>query len=211
GLAQAVTAAEGERPGDPRLAVARHALWRGQANDAYWHGVFGGCYLPHLRRAVKQALIEADRELHAVVEAALPAWTQGDLNGDGRDEIEVRTFDLTVMVSPEAGGSVTELAVVSHGLDLADVLTRRPEAYHDEVRRRLIAEEDAGAHPIHAAPKPKESGLDTFLQYDELRRASLLDGLFDADKELDAVDPWPHARFVLGRAPMVARMARAGS
>src|SRR5262249_3996383 len=43
-LSQAVTAAEGERPGDPRLAVARHALWRGQANDAYWHGVFGGCY-----------------------------------------------------------------------------------------------------------------------------------------------------------------------
>ena len=35
-------------------------LWRGQANDAYWHGVFGGCYLPHLRRAVKTALLEAE-------------------------------------------------------------------------------------------------------------------------------------------------------
>ena len=27
-------------------------LHRTQANDAYWHGLFGGLYLPHLRRAV---------------------------------------------------------------------------------------------------------------------------------------------------------------
>jgi len=40
------------RPRDPRLLAARERLWQGQANDAYWHGVFGGCYLPHLRRAV---------------------------------------------------------------------------------------------------------------------------------------------------------------
>ena len=47
-------------PTTPAVAQAREALWRGQANDAYWHGVFGGCYLPHLRRAVKSALLEAE-------------------------------------------------------------------------------------------------------------------------------------------------------
>ena len=26
-------------------------LYEAQANDAYWHGLFGGLYLPHLRRA----------------------------------------------------------------------------------------------------------------------------------------------------------------
>lgn len=31
-------------------------LLKSQANDAYWHGVFGGIYLPHLRRAVHKAL-----------------------------------------------------------------------------------------------------------------------------------------------------------
>ena len=49
------------RPRDPRLLAARERLWQGQANDAYWHGVFGGCYLPHLRRAVKSALIGCER------------------------------------------------------------------------------------------------------------------------------------------------------
>src|SRR5437764_9762072 len=28
---------------------AQQNLWRAQTNDVYWHGVFGGLYLPHLR------------------------------------------------------------------------------------------------------------------------------------------------------------------
>jgi len=208
-LSQALDAAEADRPGEPRLAAARLDLWRGQANDAYWHGVFGGCYLPHLRRAIKQALLEAERGVDAVLQPALPVWTSGDLNGDGREEIEVRTPDLTVMVCPEAGGSLTELAATKRGLDLADVLARRPEAYHDDVRRRLTEDEDARAHTIHDAPGHKESGLEAFLQYDDLRRASLLDGLWDDDDQaLDPVAPWSQARFVLGRLPMAATVNR---
>ena len=34
-------------------------LFKSQANDAYWHGVFGGIYLPHLRRGVQNSLIKA--------------------------------------------------------------------------------------------------------------------------------------------------------
>ncbi len=209
-LSHALTAAEAERPGDARLAAARLALWRGQANDAYWHGVFGGCYLPHLRRAIKQALLEAERGIGAIVQPALPTWTRGDLNGDGREEIEVRTSDLTVMVCPEAGGSITELGVARRGLDLADVLARRPEAYHDEIRQRLTDGGDGRAHTIHDAPGHKESGLDAFLHYDVLRRASLLDGLFTDGETLDPVAPWSRARLVLGRAPMPATVERAG-
>jgi alpha-amylase/alpha-mannosidase (GH57 family) len=42
-LSGAITEAQARRPGDPALHAARESLWRGQANDAYWHGVFGGC------------------------------------------------------------------------------------------------------------------------------------------------------------------------
>src|SRR5438093_855402 len=62
-LSREVHAALAATPGDARLLAAREALWRGQANDAYWHGVFGGCYLPHLRRAVKSALLDCERRL----------------------------------------------------------------------------------------------------------------------------------------------------
>src|SRR5204863_426384 len=33
----------------PEVRQAQQNLWRAQTNDVYWHGVFGGLYLPHLR------------------------------------------------------------------------------------------------------------------------------------------------------------------
>jgi len=197
---------------DARLMRARRALWRGQANDAYWHGIFGGCYLPHLRRAVKQALVEADRLLVEATGAKAVAWTASDGNGDGQTEIFVRTPELTVTVNPEEGGMLTELSHLASGLDLADVLARRPEIYHDELREPA---ESASAAPtvvrtIHAPPAAKEAGLQALLAYDEMRRGSLMDGLFPATGPLDAVAPWGQARVVLGRVrlrPEVARTA----
>ena len=35
-------------------------LYQAQCNDSYWHGVFGGLYLPHLRSAVYEHLIQAE-------------------------------------------------------------------------------------------------------------------------------------------------------
>jgi len=40
-LSRKVHEASAARPRDPRLLAARERLWQGQANDAYWHGVFG--------------------------------------------------------------------------------------------------------------------------------------------------------------------------
>src|ERR1700756_4931823 len=39
---------------------ARTLMLRGQCNDPYWHGVFGGLYAPHLRTAVWRSLAEAE-------------------------------------------------------------------------------------------------------------------------------------------------------
>ena len=197
-VSRAIHAALARRPDDARLARGQVALWRGQANDAYWHGVFGGCYLPHLRRAVKTSLLEAERAL--VETGAVPeiSWTREDGNGDGRAEVTVRTRALTVTLDPDAGGMVTELAYVPTGLDVADVLARRFEAYHDRVRARVAGDTIAGARTIHEATAPKESGLEALLSYDTLRRGSLIEGFFAAEGALDPVAPWGRARAVVG-------------
>jgi alpha-amylase len=195
-LSQAI-ARQAERGSDGRLDAARLALWRGQANDAYWHGVFGGCYLPHLRRAVKQALLEAERTLDEVTGRPAIDWERGDLDGDGRQEIVVRTPALVITVRPEEGGMLTELGFLPRGHDAADVLARRPELYHDQVGRQR-ADADETVQTIHATPVSKEAGLAERLQYDSLRRGSLIDGLFAADVVPDAVAPWAAARVVLG-------------
>lgn len=43
----------------PRTAEALPQLLKAQCNDAYWHGVFGGLYLPHLRQAVYDSVARA--------------------------------------------------------------------------------------------------------------------------------------------------------
>lgn len=42
------------------ISQSRNLLYKGQCNCAYWHGIFGGLYLPHLRYAVYKNLIEAE-------------------------------------------------------------------------------------------------------------------------------------------------------
>lgn len=199
-LSTALAEAERARPDDATLAAAREALWRGQANDAYWHGVFGGCYLPHLRRAVKSALLEGERGLDRALGVTLGA-RRLDADGDGADEVLVRSAELAVTVAPARGGSVTELAYVPRALDLADVLTRRPEAYHAQLTAAAAQRPD-GARTIHEAPTQKEAGLAARLAYDPFRRAALLDGLFAPGEPLDPVAPWADARLALAAVPL---------
>ena len=189
------------RPRDPRLLAARERLWQGQANDAYWHGVFGGCYLPHLRRAVKSALIGGERSLEGVGKPIGIEWTRADVDGDGQAEVSVRTRSLGVLMRPARGGSLTELAWMGGEVDVADVLTRRPEAYHRQVAERPRESAPDEVKTIHSAPEVKEAGLPALLRYDRFRRAVLLDGLFPPAEErapLDPLDPWDAAWMAVG-------------
>ena len=56
-------ASNGEAVNRELVEQARRALYRGQCNCSYWHGAFGGIYLPHLRNAVYNQLIAADNLL----------------------------------------------------------------------------------------------------------------------------------------------------
>lgn len=122
----ALTALCRER-GDP--AAARRAIGRSQCNDAYWHGVFGGLYLPFLRAAVWEQLAEAERLLRRG--EPLVCETR-DIDFDGHKELWVHSSEFSAIVSPERGGVVEELTRFAQAatVNLADTLTRRREAYH---------------------------------------------------------------------------------
>lgn len=108
--------------------AARRAIGRAQCNDAYWHGVFGGLYLPHLRAAVWRELGLAEAELRrgeGLVAEVL------DLDGDGHDELWIHSGAFSALVSPRRGGAVEEFTVFATCINYADTLTRRREAYHE--------------------------------------------------------------------------------
>ena len=110
---------------------ARDELYQAQCNCSYWHGAFGGIYLPHLRNAVFEHLIRADTRLQEAVGRGKNPWcqaNQSDFNFDGRDEIQLSNDQLSLFLEPECGGRLYELDVrsISHNLlaTLASVARR---------------------------------------------------------------------------------------
>ena len=68
------------------------ALYRAQGNDAYWHGLFGGIYLPHLRRARWRKHRETLRAGGHAPDRLVPAsWPAG---GDAADRVRRRASEL---------------------------------------------------------------------------------------------------------------------
>ncbi len=184
-LSARIATALAARPDDPELLAAREALWRGQCNDAYWHGIFGGIYLPHLRRAVRSALLDAEARLERALDPGRRVVHEsGDLDGDGAVELAVRSDRLALLLRPAQGGTVTELAYRPLRFDLADVLTRRPEHSHLKIAEAEQAGTPGGPpRTIHETWVVKEAGLGRLLAYDPYRRASLQDYLLAPDGE----------------------------
>jgi alpha-amylase/alpha-mannosidase (GH57 family) len=132
--------------GDP--ASARRAIGRAQCNDAYWHGVFGGLYLPHLREAIWRNLAQAERELRRGETLAAEIL---DIDGDGHNEIWVHSDQFSAIVSPWRGGALEEYTIFAHEINYANTLTRRREAYHDIALEQHTEGSggDGGAPSIH--------------------------------------------------------------
>jgi alpha-amylase len=167
------------RKKDPRLDEAERLLHQGQCNCAYWHGVFGGLYLNHLRTALYEKLIEADRVLDAV-EHKNDGWVSCesvDFDADGNDEAVLENARLFLAFSPADGGTLFEWDFKDKPFNFGNTLTRREEVYHDLLREQQVhvGESGKGDQSIHELVRAKEPGLDSYLVYDPYRRVSLRD------------------------------------
>ncbi|HSR44691.1 MAG TPA: alpha-amylase/4-alpha-glucanotransferase domain-containing protein [Acidimicrobiia bacterium] len=90
---------------DKAPAEALTEVLRGQGNDSYWHGVFGGLYLPHLRAethrrllASRMAVDEAKRSGRSWAKLEVLDW-----DADGRDEIHVELPDQSWVLDLDDG------------------------------------------------------------------------------------------------------------
>lgn len=170
------------------IGRARTELYRAQCNCSYWHGAFGGIYLPHLRNAVYRHLILADELLDRATRGRDP-WVEAkaeDFNFDGRQEVQLANDRLISLLAPSRGGQIYELDVRSIRHNLLATLARRPEAYH----RKVLAGANQGngsCASIHDRVVFKQEGLDKRVQYDQYLRKSLLDHFYAADVTLDGI------------------------
>ncbi len=111
--------------------VARDWLWQSQCNTAYWHGTSGGIYSPHLRQAVWERLLSAQRRLNL----AGSEWVREvcDVDGDGLEEVLFYTDQTQFGFSPSHGGTLFEWSLLPALHNYCNTLTRRREtAPHDK-------------------------------------------------------------------------------
>jgi alpha-amylase len=175
-------------------------LYQSQCNDPYWHGVFGGLYLPHLRSAVYEHLIQAEYLADTVLyqrgqgkqkNIAGASWLEietGDFDMDGNEEVMLNSDLLNIFVDPAEGGRISEIDWKPRPFNLTNTLTRRREAYHEKILQMVIdraaGEAGGGAKTIHERVAVKEEGLQYHLLYDWYTRGSLLDHFFGSGVDL---------------------------
>ncbi len=178
------------------LQKASKELYKAQCNDAYWHGVFGGLYLPHLRSAVYKHLIEAD---------SLCDTRQGvqvevkDFDLDTVEEYKLSNSFFSAYFKPDRGGHLYELDYKPRRLNLLNVLCRREEAYHRKILQTGISPAGEGGEKvvsIHDIVPRIEEELRERLHYDSYYKEGLIDHILPLEATLEDC--------LLGRLPQLS-------
>lgn len=123
---------------------ALEALYKLQTNDVFWHGVFGGLYLPNLRDNAYRYLLEIESSL-ARKKTALSFF---DIDLDGYEELKVLSRDLSLVFSSRYGGQLMEFGSLERLFNWQNTLMRRHEAYHEKI-----------LHPKNVTPKMHEEEI----------------------------------------------------
>jgi 4-alpha-glucanotransferase len=180
-------AAAPPRHGDSKAAEellqARDLLLRAQCNDAYWHGIFGGIYAPHLRTDPWRNLIRAEAIADRQTPGALVARVELlDYDADGTNELLFTAPESQVLLKPSDGATIAALDFRPAAATLVNSMLRRPEAYHAHLREAAAKPATGEVASIHEQTRVKEPGLERFLRYDRWPRHAFRILLFDPSR-----------------------------
>jgi alpha-amylase len=163
-------------------------LWKAQANDTYWHGLFGGIYMTHVRSAIYHHLLKAENAADCTRYGTKP-WQHyefTDFDRDTHNELIIESDQQNLYIDQQRGGSIFEWDIRRSAHNLTSVMTRREESYHQTLReyeQRRRASSQTGSTQTgsgepgspHTTVRTKEPGLDQYLILDRYPRSSLID------------------------------------
>ncbi len=174
-------------PETRKTAEMRDHLYEAQANDAYWHGLFGGLYLPHLRRAIYRALVRLEFLLDTL--SPRPSCSALDLDLDGFEEVFLHEESLQIVVRSQGLADVVELDSYRLCHNFADTLRRQEEHYHHKAQASLAREggpvSEGIANP-HEQVSFKHDIQPQDLLTDEWPRSLFIDRLLSAQEGAQA-------------------------
>ncbi|MDO8602732.1 MAG: DUF1926 domain-containing protein [Candidatus Omnitrophota bacterium] len=171
----------------PKLALRE--LYKGQCNCAYWHGVFGGLYLYHLRKAIYEHLINAEKIADKILHKAKKGWVEIkelDFYEDGKKAFIIENEEISLCIDPDKGGIIRELDAKKVSTNLINSIARHEETYHKKILAKMGESGDAKAvRTIHEDTKVIDPGLKSEFCYDSHVRGCLIDHFIDRSTGLD--------------------------
>jgi hypothetical protein len=154
-------------------------LYKLQTNDALWHGVFGGLYLPNLRDNAYHYLIACENLRYG--NRSTLVSDQNEL--DGHDKVKAVTPHYIFRFDGAHGGQLVEFDAREACFNWQNTLTRRKEAYHQRIvdprpPNETPAAED-GIDTIHKAAMEIDGKLRDAIIYDWYLKNSFIDHISD--------------------------------
>ncbi|MFH1415166.1 MAG: alpha-amylase/4-alpha-glucanotransferase domain-containing protein [Elusimicrobiota bacterium] len=182
-------------PDKDLLHEAYSYLFRSQCNCSYWHGVFGGIYLSHLRNAVYENLIRLHNVLDTIKHKGQPfiSVENKDMDCDGSEEILIDTDKMFASIKPSEGGMIAELSDKDTCFNLLNTVSRKEESYHVRITNKPNGpdQDSAGgsgsAVSIHDIPRSDDPAFKAGLVYDTHLRKCMIDRVFLRDVTLENI------------------------
>lgn len=119
-------------PANQQTKEMQQKLYQSQANDAYWHGLFGGLYLPHLRRAIYCNIVELEALLD--IREPRPAYFTEDADLDGVEEAFLQNGVIQAVLKLDSTASICELDAYLLKHNFGDTLRRQAEHYYQKIQ-----------------------------------------------------------------------------
>ncbi len=173
-------------PPQSRSLEMRETLYQSQANDAYWHGLFGGLYLPHLRRAIYNAIVALEGLLDQA--APRPPLVREDLDLDGCDELFLHNGTLQGVLRLDGNAGLCELDAYLLRHNFGDTLQRRSEYYYRKIHLgESVHHEGQGIASAHDRVSFKHEIAPEDIVPDPRPRALFLDSWWPEEGEVAPV------------------------
>ena len=176
---------------NPILKEAESEMLMGQCNCAYWHGIFGGLYLYHLRNAIYYHLIKAEKLIDTFLNADSNFLNTDliDADADGCEEVLISNKNLSIWCIPSDGGVLREISSKNIFQNFVNSLARRKEAYHRKIlKMEVVSKNREGeadeAKTIHDGIQSVNEDVKKHLQYDLYDRSCLVDHFFSTDTNI---------------------------
>ncbi len=172
---------------------ANRLIMEGECNCPYWHGEFGGNYLPHLRNAIYDRFIRAENIIDSKADSDPISIDIVDFDHDGIDEVLITGKSLNAYFH-RFGGQMFELDVRDVNFNLLNTFTRKFEAYHKklwdekDMYQHLLHQQASGegVQTIHGRIKYRDPDIYDYLKYDWYKKWSFVDHFFGENVWLDS-------------------------